>query len=692
MEQLLGLLGGQGHAGPSRRRVPLVSSVSKKKKVKLSWWDRIVNMPVLLVYSYLWKNNKRQLFTSLFFNYIYPLVLDGLPFFYLSQRRLAQELRQTKTNITTRMVQSAPLAGGLLRDYAAFTILYALLSTFRFQVQQRMAQQQIGLVKRMVMEKILHSEIGELDQIAGDGAASLEARVMQDINKTMHLVTFVLPTITGALYTLYQEGSLLFKIRHRIDPLVLMRPVIVGLAMQASESLKYRLWDKWEKKLIKQNERESSQLLQGVSEGLAEIQVNGIQGSQLEAHDMLSAHEIESKHGLNVYTTKVLNTLTNRSLLDYISEVWVVHRTMKNKHLSYAQYSRISTDVAHVVRLAIKIARNMSTGFNAIRNQSKIIRLLKIPNFLNEDHVLCKEVLPFKRITVHNICFRYPQHDPELPANPAALDFQAELSFEAGVSYALLGRNGCGKSTLLQLVCKLQHKVERGCLSLNGMAYSTVSRTALRGLISYVSQRPYIFPGTIYENIVVASPGATYKEVLEAASAAGLFSVDTDQVHSDRPAFKCDCHRSFHLGSSLLPCPKQGLRTPRREKLNKVGCHNCLSGKLLPASRYQPAADLDGRIEQRNATLERETGVRGSLLSGGIMQSVALARIFLRKSASIVILDEAFGQMDSVKKREVILPKLLRFVRAHGMTLILVTHEVETVSYTHLTLPTKRIV
>eukprot|EP00658_Telonema_sp_P-2_P038195 TRINITY_DN27447_c0_g1_i3.p1 TRINITY_DN27447_c0_g1~~TRINITY_DN27447_c0_g1_i3.p1 ORF type:complete len:119 (-),score=25.17 TRINITY_DN27447_c0_g1_i3:37-393(-) len=75
--------------------------------------------------------------------------------------------------------------------------------------------------------------------------------------------------------------------------------------------------------------------------------------------------------------------------------------------------------------------------------------------------------------------------------------------------------------------------------------------------------------------------------------------------------------------------------------------------------------------------LARETGVRGSLLSGGMIQSVALARVLLRKRASIVILDEAFGQMDAVKKREVILPKLLHFIRAHGMTLILVTHEVE---------------
>ena len=55
---------------------------------------------------------------------------------------------------------------------------------------------------------------------------------------------------------------------------------------------------------------------------------------------------------------------------------------------------------------------------------------------------------------------------------------------------------------------------------------------------------------------------------------------------------------------------------------------------------------------------------------------MALARVFLRRRAQLVILDEALGQMDAIKKRELIMPRLLKFVRDHNMTLILVSHEV----------------
>jgi len=322
----------------------------------------------------------------------------------------------------------------------------------------------------------------------------------------------------------------------------------------------------------------------------------------------------------------------------------------------------------------------MGTGYSAIRDQSKIIRILKIPNFLHESTELCEVVQPFKHIRLRNICFRYPQHDSGMPLNPAALDFAEEITFKAGTTYALVGRNVCGKSTLLQLVCKLQNKLDRGSLYLNSIAYPLVSRTALRTLISYVSQRPYIFPGTIYENIAVVCPAATYQEVFEASLAAGLFTVDTSTSEEELPSFRCECFRNYYLGASLVS--KHGNSKLNKSTNNTVGCQYCIGGRLIPTPSchmdHSSTASSNGEWDRKcKAILNRETGTRGGLLSGGIMQSVALARIFLRKSASIVILDEAFGQMDAVKKREVILPKLLHFTRRYGMSLIMVTHEVE---------------
>ena len=73
--------------------------------------------------------------------------------------------------------------------------------------------------------------------------------------------------------------------------------------------------------------------------------------------------------------------------------------------------------------------------------------------------------------------------------------------------------------------------------------------------------------------------------------------------------------------------------------------------------------------------LKLPTAARGANLSGGFAQSVALARIFLRPKSKILILDESLGQMDAVKKRDFIMPRLLEFVRLHNMALIFITHD-----------------
>jgi ATP-binding cassette subfamily B protein IrtA len=71
--------------------------------------------------------------------------------------------------------------------------------------------------------------------------------------------------------------------------------------------------------------------------------------------------------------------------------------------------------------------------------------------------------------------------------------------------------------------------------------------------------------------------------------------------------------------------------------------------------------------------------VRGSALSGGILQSIALARAFLRADVDLIVVDEAMGAMDAVKKHRVVLPNLVAFARERKAALVMVTHDVGSV-------------
>ena len=82
------------------------------------------------------------------------------------------------------------------------------------------------------------------------------------------------------------------------------------------------------------------------------------------------------------------------------------------------------------------------------------------------------------------------------------------MVFLPGKKYAIIGQNQAGKSTLAHIITKI-YQPEGGWISLNDIPYSDIGRVCLRELISYVSQRTFLFPGTVRDNIRIGNPLAT---------------------------------------------------------------------------------------------------------------------------------------------------------------------------------------
>lgn len=83
--------------------------------------------------------------------------------------------------------------------------------------------------------------------------------------------------------------------------------------------------------------------------------------------------------------------------------------------------------------------------------------------------------------------------------------------------------------------------------------------------------------------------------------------------------------------------------------------------------------------------LDQMLAAGGADISGGFAQSIAMARVFVRTSAKMVILDESTSHMDPVKLRTVVFPKLLDFVEEWGMCLIVITHHYNSIrDFDHL--------
>ncbi len=118
-------------------------------------------------------------------------------------------------------------------------------------------------------------------------------------------------------------------------------------------------------------------------------------------------------------------------------------------------------------------------------------------------------------VLIENITFRYPG-----AAQPALQDVSIEIP--AGSLVAITGPVGCGKSALLRAVLGL-YPLEKGNIYLDGKKLTDVSPEERASKMGYLPQDPFLFSGSIYENIVFGLKETQDKErVMQAAHAAIL--------------------------------------------------------------------------------------------------------------------------------------------------------------------------
>ena len=99
-----------------------------------------------------------------------------------------------------------------------------------------------------------------------------------------------------------------------------------------------------------------------------------------------------------------------------------------------------------------------------------------------------------------------------------ALD-DVSFTVEPGEMIGLVGPSGAGKSTLVHLIARF-YEVEEGGIYIDGHDITEFDLQWFRQQIGVVLQEPYLFRGTVWENIAYANPDATAEEIMAAAQAA----------------------------------------------------------------------------------------------------------------------------------------------------------------------------
>ena len=235
---------------------------------------------------------------------------------------------------------------------------------------------------------------------------------------------------------------------------------------------------------------------------------------------------------------------------------------------------------------------NIQSGLSAAE---RIFALMDAePNVVQTDNL---DVPTLKgAIQFENVSFRYAENEPVLS--------EFSLSIQSGENLAIVGHTGAGKSSLARLIARF-YEFQSGRLLIDGADIRSFNLQQYRRQLGIVSQVPFLFSGTVAENIRYACPDVGNQEILSMARRIG-----------------------------------------------------------------------DGEwLETLPAGLDSLVGERGTMLSMGQRQLVALLRVLIQKPA-IFILDEATASIDPFTEWQI--QQALNMILVKS-TSILIAHRLSTV-------------
>lgn len=425
-------------------------------------------------------------------------------------------------------VISALFAGEPLKEQWGTALLFLLAFLVRHacamlmsRVSYRFAEATGSTMRREMMDKLF--QLGPR-MVGGRGTGDLVTLVLEGVTKFRTYLESIIPRMVGMsitpilvliyVYTLDTSSGVILTITM---PIIIVFMILIGMTArkQMDRQLKsYRTLSNHFVDSLRGLEtlkflgrsRSHSESIATVSDRyrsatMRTLRVAFLSSFALDFFTMLSVASVAVSLGLRLVNEQ-MTLVTGLTILilapEYFLPVRLVgsdfHATLDGKEAAEAMKSIIDQDE---VKAEVLNESGEPLAETSVKSSESIFSW-------NENSVL----------TLNNVSVKYEE------AGLSSLD-AVNLRFKGASKVGIIGESGAGKSTLVDILGGFLHPTS-GNITVNGTTVSALTDETWRKQTSYIPQRPYIFSGTLADNIRFYYPDASMEAVAAAVKATGL--------------------------------------------------------------------------------------------------------------------------------------------------------------------------
>ena len=434
------------------------------------------------------------LFLSLIFMLISSTMTVLLPVFI--QKAIDNGLRGNSLPALRTAVILALLAIGL-----------QWLATFsRVNIMARVGQSIIFDIRNTLFE---HLQKHSLSFFSRYSVGRIIVRVINDVGVLREYITWAVLAIARDLFTLIGILIAMLSMNYRLSLITYMTiPLMVGSTLVF-------------KKYARENYRKVRAAISWVNSVLAE-NINGVRVVQA-----FSRQEVNYAHFSNNVNQNNLDTNLRAvriaaaypSVIDFLSSlamalvIWLGGAAVLGEGITPGV---LVAFILYVERFFDPI-RDLSNRYDSFQSTmaagERIFAMLDTPVEVQDMHSAVEIPTIRGEVVFDNINFHYSD-------DPAPVLTDINLHIQPGQTVALVGETGAGKSTLVKLIARF-HDPTEGSIRIDGFDLREVTQYSLRRQMGIVLQDPFLFNGSVEENIRFGRLEATRAEIEAAAQAVG---------------------------------------------------------------------------------------------------------------------------------------------------------------------------